>query len=370
MNLTNVAIFQIAYHKEVSLIMRIFGVPYPNETVLKQRPLICHIVLPVIFLTCSVEAYSQRIIRAGSEITHELVDEEGLKSRLEFLTDSICGGRESGSSGNVEAGMWIARQFRSQGMLPFGESYFRSFRAGNGAICRNVCGFLPAAGKAEGKRYMIVAAHYDGYGILDGNMYPGADSNASGVVAMLGVGKMVSAMMSYGKAYRQNIIFVALDAKNLNMAGAEELWKALKEGTLRDPQNGRAIRPSDISLMVNIDQVGSSLSPIREGREDYLILLTDGAQDFYRGSLKYASTRYSIPMDLGFDYYGSRSFTDMFYRRVSEQKVFLENGVNAVMFTSGITMNNNKTRDTVSTLDLSLLKRRIWLMFHWLERGI
>ena len=40
------------------------------------------------------------------------------------------------------------------------------------------------------------------------------------------------------------------------------------------------------------------------------------------------------------------------------------------MFTSGISMNNNKTRDTVSTLDLSLLKRRIWLMFHWLERVI
>ena len=40
------------------------------------------------------------------------------------------------------------------------------------------------------------------------------------------------------------------------------------------------------------------------------------------------------------------------------------------MFTSGITLNNNKVQDTLQTLDLSVLKRRIWLIFHWMERII
>ena len=31
-------------------------------------------------------------------------------------------------------------------------------------------------------------------------------------------------------------------------------------------------------------------------------------------------------------------------------------------------MNNNKPYDSVDTIDMSILKRRIWLIFHWLER--
>ena len=40
------------------------------------------------------------------------------------------------------------------------------------------------------------------------------------------------------------------------------------------------------------------------------------------------------------------------------------------MFTSGITLNNNKDRDTADTLDYTVMKKRIWLIFHWIERVI
>ena len=56
----------------------------------------------------------------------------------------------------------------------------------------------------------------------------------------------------------------------------------------------------------------------------------------------------------------------MFYR-LSDQRVFIDNGIPAVLFTSGITMNTNKTRDTAQTIDLDILKKRIFLMYHWLE---
>ncbi len=307
-------------------------------------------------------------ITAGSEITHKLISEETLYRQIAFLSDSVCNGRGTGSRGNNEAAFWIMRHFSALGILPFDGSYSKSFELGDGLVGRNIAGLLPSAGKAAGKRYMIVAAHYDGFGELDGKMYPGADSNASGVAAMLGAGKMLSAMMSYGKTYRQNVIFVAFDAKNINMNGAKEFWKLIEDGKLVDPVHGNIIRREDISVMVNIDQIGSTLSPLKSGNKEYLILLTDNNADFHRGSLKYANAKYNIGLELGFDYYGSPSFTEMFYRKVSEQKIFLDNNVPAVMFTSGITMNNNKTRDTVETLDMSVLKKRIWILFHWMER--
>ncbi len=53
---------------------------------------------------------------------------------------------------------------------------------------------------------------------------------------------------------------------------------------------------------------------------------------------------------------------------LSDQRVFIENGVPAVLFTSGITMNNNKTYDSADTLDYNVLRKRIILIFHWIEK--
>jgi hypothetical protein len=74
-----------------------------------------------------------------------------------------------------------------------------------------------------------------------------------------------------------------------------------------------------------------------------------------------------IGMDISLDYYGSENFTKIFYR-LSDQKVFVDNKIPAVLFTSGITMNNNKTWDRVENLDMEIYRRRIDLMYHWIEK--
>jgi hypothetical protein len=83
--------------------------------------------------------------------------------------------------------------------------------------------------------------------------------------------------------------------------------------------------------------------------------------------LKVCNDSYDIGLDLGFTYYGSENFTKLFYR-LSDQNVFAENRIPAVMFTSGITLNNNKPRDTVSTLNMEVLQKRIYLIYHWIEK--
>ena len=72
-------------------------------------------------------------------------------------------------------------------------------------------------------------------------------------------------------------------------------------------------------------------------------------------------------MDIGLDYYGSQNFTDIFYR-LSDQRVFVDNKKPAVLFTSGITMNNNKTWDRTENLNLEIYHKRINLMYHWIEK--
>ena len=292
-----------------------------------------------------------------------IVTEKELLREVEFLSDSLCEGRRTGSPGSVRAASMVARKFEAAGVKPLGNSYFHTFSAGENAA-HNVMGIIP--GFSDVGHYIVVTAHYDGHGHLGGNFYPGADSNASGVVAMLTVGDMVARMNRLGKVYGKGLILVALDAKNRNLGGAKHLLDQLRSGSLTDPSSGKAISLADIDLLINIDQVGSSLSPISKLRKDYLLMLSDesgGRRDALLGA-----NRSGVRLDLGFDYYGSKDFTKLFFRKVSDQAPFLDAGVPSVMFTSGITMLNNKPQDTPDSLDIPVLKKRIILIFNYLVK--
>lgn len=306
---------------------------------------------------------------------HNVVWAQRLEQQVCFLCDSICQGRATRSRGNVEAQFWLSTQFYKMRLLPlgyrFGEdisiSYANHMDTPDGKCCRNIIGMLPASTKKPVDSYVIVGAHYDGKGILNGTLYPGADSNASGTVAMLNIAQMFSSMKLLGKTYRSNILFVAFDAKELSMSGSNAMWKALKGGHILDPLTCKPITPDKVKLMVNIDQIGGVSDPVHKDRKDYLIMLgnTSLARQ-YQGTAEYCNRLYT-KLDLSFTYYGSARFSELFYK-LSDQRVFVENKKPAVFFTSGITMKTNKPSDSPETLDYEVLRQRIIFMYHWIEK--
>ena len=293
--------------------------------------------------------------------------EESLFREISFLSDTLCKGRATGTVGNVDVAFWIKRKFEQAGLKCFGSSYGSHFITPTGAHAHNVIGMLPGALTMPRDRYVIVGAHFDHLGELNGSVYPGADANASGTVAMTSLADIFGAMREMGKVYDSNILFVAFDAKEMNMAGSDALWKLIDYGMLKDPVSGAAVSRDKIELMVNIDQIGSTLSPVTKGRSDYLIMLgTESLPKGKRMNLEVCNGLHDINLDICLSYYGSETFTRVFYR-LSDQKVFVDNGIPAVLFTSGITMNTNKTRDTAASLDMNVLRKRITLIYHWLE---
>ena len=283
------------------------------------------------------------------------VSEKYVRDAVSYLSAESLGGRASGSPGGAAAANWISLQFKETGLETVGATYLYGFR-NSGVLCRNVIGVLPGTGS----RAVIVMAHFDNYGKLGDTFFPGADSNASGVAALLQVARMFRRMRDYHKDYGTTLVFVALDAKEKDLAGASELWNMIKGGKL-------GFAPSDITLVVNLDQLGSTLSPLTKGNPDYLMMLSE-ENGGRRSTLMSVEKTQRIGLELAFDYYGSKDFTMLFYRKISDQKIFLENGIPAVMFTSGITMLNNKPGDTPDTLDYGVLMKRIRLIFYYLER--
>ena len=303
------------------------------------------------------------------EPARQLITEEKLEREIGFLSDSLCQGRGTGTSGGASAAFWIYHQFEKAGLRKFGDSYAKRFQVNKDMTGHNIVGMLPSSSRRTSDRYIIVGAHYDHIGMLDGKMYPGADANASGTIAMTSIMEMLSYMQKDGRTYGCNIIFVAFDAKEHSMAGSESFWKQIKYGLLKDPITGKRITSDKIEFMVNIDQIGSTLSPL-SNKKDFIIRLgNDSLKSENRETIADVNRFYGLYMDIGLSYYGSENFTKVFYR-LSDQKVFVDNGIPAVFFTSGITMNNNKTYDKASTLNYPVLQKRIYLIYHWIDRMI
>lgn len=357
----------------------------------------------------SAQQNSVRMVPSGRN-AEKYISSESLRREVEFLSAPSFGGRASGTRGATEAAFWISRHYASIGLMPFDGSWSRSFRLPaeggtdgmhgtggmrgtdgtratratsgtdgtdggsalknddegcRGAVGRNIIGFLPGKNTSGKDKYVIIAAHYDSHGVIDGNLYPGADSNASGVVAMLNLAVMFGKMKELGRDYGKNLIFVATDAKERNSAGAEALMAEIRSGSLRNPSSGEAITMDKIYATVVLDIIGSTLEPIHKGRNDFLIMLSGGQFTF---DLTRANEGPGLGLDIATNYYGSQSFTEMFHRRFGDQKVFTQSGLTCAVFTSGITMLTNKTSDTAGTLDYEILRKRIFLIFHWLEK--
>ena len=221
--------------------------------------------------------------------------------------------------------------------------------------------------KVHESEYVIVGAHFDHLGNFSGKMYPGADDNASGVVTAISLAEMFRISKIIGKAYFKNIIFVAFDAKEKGLSGSAAFWTALENGRFRDPFTGKTIWPEMVKLMVNIDQIGCSLSPLASGREDYLLAVDGGTLGSRESELlDWCNRIFETNLELCHSYYGSENFTKVFFK-ITDQNVFAQHRIPSVLFTSGITMNNYKPWDSAQTLNYEVLKRRIWLIWHWLE---
>ena len=295
-----------------------------------------------------------------------------LERQVAFLSDDICAGRATGSKGGTEAAAFIARRFGEIGLeaIHGGEShksYFQSFLTPSGAAGHNVIGFFNGSRKLKESRYVIVGAHFDNLGTMGGKVYRGADANASGVVAALSLAEMLEMAKLLGKSYSRSIIFVAFDGRNNGLAGSQTFWQALSDGMFKDPHTGRTIWPGDVDIMVNLDQLGCTTAPLEKGREDYLLAVDNGtlkASD--RDLLGWTNRVFDLNLQLCYDYYGSDNFTRVFFK-ITDVKAFTGSGIPAVMFTSGITLNNNKPYDDASTLNYPVFRKRIYLIFHWLE---
>ena len=165
--------------------------------------------------------------------------QERLTRHVYTLAGDSLRGRKAGSEDAAKAAAYIVSQFEEIGIQPyFEEGWYQHFER-NGNTYKNVVGIIPGNDPVLKDEYIIIGAHYDHLGVRDGQIYNGADDNASGTATII---EMARILKSQQNQLKRSVIVAAFDAEEIGLWGSYDLSKKLDL--------------SKIKLMMSIDMVG------------------------------------------------------------------------------------------------------------------
>ena len=147
------------------------------------------------------------------------IDRQQLLDDLRILAADDMQGRAAGTEANARARAYIIARLEDIGVPALGESYEHAFEyfarvaPDEEQVGVNIVARLEGTGDTD--HTMVVTAHYDHLGERDGQIFNGADDNASGVAAMLAV-----AADFVANPPEHDVIFVAFDAEERGLQGA------------------------------------------------------------------------------------------------------------------------------------------------------
>ena len=307
-----------------------------------------HIVLFLLLSTTLTAAYGQS---SNHSIYEHLIAPKSQMEHIDTLCSGSMKGRAMGTEGNALARDYIIDKFMEYGVRKRGILYEQDF------ICKgkkgvNIIGEIESA--EAGGDYIIICAHYDHLGMIGSRFYPGANDNASGVAALLELARVFGRLKESGNGVKSNLIFIAFDGKEADMAGSRHFARNLK------------INPGRIKYVINIDQIATTASPPHKNREYLLVLGIDAVKPWVRERLELCNRLSGLDMDIDYTYYGSKKFYDIFYR-LSDHYSFTSLGIPSLMFTCGIDADTYKTTDTPDKIDYQILTKRIRLIYRFIH---
>ena len=175
---------------------------------------------------------------ASFSFAQSKIDDKQLLKDLKKLSHNAMMGRKTDTEGAKLARNYIIGQFESLHLKKFKRGYKHPFEFKKGKSIKgvNVVGYIKSNDKRSST--FVITAHYDHLGKIKGEIYNGADDNASGTAALL-------AIADYFKANppSHNIIFVATDAEEMGLQGAKAFVK--------DPD----VPMDNVVLNINMDMV-------------------------------------------------------------------------------------------------------------------
>lgn len=181
---------------------------------------------------------------------------------IEMLTSSEMGGRRAGSTGEKEVLQYLTNELTLLGLKPMGDnansftttftlpsvkqaiigsrlSFIGSTQSGIELTSKNILGGIQGVNQNE---VILISAHYDHLGVYQGNLYAGANDNASGVGCTFDV---IRKLVQENKTPTKTIVIALWGGEEMGFVGSQAFI------------NSPTFPLSNIKAVINVDTVGN-----------------------------------------------------------------------------------------------------------------
>lgn len=212
-------------------------------------------------------------------------------------------------------------------------------------FAHNVGGLLP--GTDLKNEIVVISAHYDHLGKYNGQIFHGADDNASGTAAVLEIAAVFDSLAQRGIRPRRSILFVLFSGEEGGLIGSDYFV------------NNSPVLLEQIICDLNVDMVGrTDLNHLR--KPDYCYLITGPKNKELRRVIDVANQQ-SVRLLLD-DSYNSTNNPSQFYYR-SDHYNFAKHGIPIAFFMDGEHPDYHQPSDSADKINYNILQKRATLVF-------
>ncbi len=264
----------------------------------------------------------------GHHTARPAIDRDVLRSDLDTLAADDMQGRKPGTPGHDRARAFVLRRLQESGIQPVNgtfESPFTFTTRREPQLTQhgtNIVGLVRGTRRPDVS--IVISAHYDHVGVVNGQVFNGADDNASGTAGLFALAKYFA---EHPPAH--TLVFAALDAEEQGLRGARAF--------LQSPP----APISSIVLNVNLDMMGRDTG-------NTLFAAGTAQNPFLKPLVERVAARAPITLRLGHDGPGAPKVED--WTRESDHYAFHERGIPFVYFGVEDEQQHHRPTDDAATI--------------------
>jgi hypothetical protein len=217
-----------------------------------------------------------------------------------------------------------------------------------GLVSDNVLAFLEGSDPELKSEIVVVSAHYDHVGIINGEIHNGADDDGSGTVTVMEIARAFKTAKDQGMGPKRSMLFLHVSGEEKGLLGSE--WYS------EHPVYPLANTVCDL----NVDMVGRKDADHEDGRYVYLIGSDKLSTELHQIS-EDANNRYT---QIKLDYtYNDPNDPNQFYYR-SDHYNFAKHNIPVIFYFSGVHEDYHKPGDDPEKIMYEKMAEIGKLVFH------
>jgi Zn-dependent M28 family amino/carboxypeptidase len=211
----------------------------------------------------------------------------------------------------------------------------------------NVIGYIPGSEKPN--EFVYITAHYDHIGVIDNEVYNGADDDGSGTVGVIEIAEAFALAKAQGQGPKRSIVFMTVAGEEKGLLGSQFY-------------TSNPIFPINNSVCdLNIDMIGR-VDDTHKNDSNYIYVIGSDkiSSDLHEINEKMNGAYTHMNLDYTFN---SPSDPNRFYYR-SDHYNFAKYNIPIIFYFNGVHEDYHKATDEISKINFPMLSNRTKLVFY------